>query len=173
MSNIRYPRIAFAAFVLTAGGMLGPGAPAAQADTDTGSTTVNVEVTSSITLTDLTPEITLTGAPGEVPTAQVTMVVTTNNFAGYNVTVVPRTANLTPAIVGNTDVIPASSLQVSGPAQTGAFVNLTPGTPLVVATSDDPSPAGGDSITNNYRITVPYVRPDVYSGILDYVVTTL
>jgi hypothetical protein len=173
MSNIRYPRIALAALVLTVGGMLGPGAPVARADTDTGSTTVNVEVTSAITLTDLTAEITLTGAPGEVPTAQVTMVVTTNNFAGYNVTVVPRTPNLTPAIAGNTDAIPMTSLEVSGPVQAGAFVNLTPGTPLVVATSEVASPPEGSSITNDYRITIPYVRPDVYSGILDYVVTTL
>ncbi|MGW4637727.1 hypothetical protein ACWEN6_04320 [Sphaerisporangium sp. NPDC004334] len=30
-----------------------------------------------------------------------------------------------------------------------------------------------DAITTNHRIIVPFVRPDTYSGILDYVATTL
>ncbi|MET8143647.1 hypothetical protein ABZU32_25375 [Sphaerisporangium sp. NPDC005288] len=146
------------------------------ADTDADSTTANVEVLSSITLTGLTDSFTLTGAPGSIPTTgatPVTMTVTTNNFAGYNVSVVPRTPNLTGAIAGNTDVIPANALQVDGPVQAGTYAPLTHPTPLVVAVKNSASAPAGDAITNNYRIIVPFVRPDTYSGILDYVATTL
>lgn len=176
MYGIRRAGIACACLMLagtvTAIGTL---ASPALADTDTGSTVANVDVSSSIVLTDLTPSFTLSGAPGETVTTgatPVTMTVTTNNFAGYTVTVVPRTANLTPAIAGNTSVIPSTSLEVQGPAQGGAYVHLTQG-PLVVATKASASATDGDSITNNYRITIPFVRPDVYSGTLDYVATTL
>ncbi|WP_220183138.1 hypothetical protein [Sphaerisporangium album] len=160
----------------TAAGVLGAGVTPALADTDTASTVVNVVVTSSITLTELTPSFTLTGAPGEVVTTganPVRMRVTTNNFAGYTVTVAPRTAALTPSIAGNTDTIPTNLLQVNGPAQGSAYVPLSFGTPVVVATKSSASGADGDVIVNNYRITIPFVRPDTYSGILDYVATTL
>lgn len=157
-------------------GVLTYAAAPAQADTDTDSTIVNVEVSSAITLTNLTPSFTLTGAPGATVTTgatPVTMTVTTNNFAGYNVTVVPRTANLIPAGPGNTDVIPSNTLEVDGPAQGGDYVHLTFGTPLVVATKASASAPAGDPIINNYRITIPFVRPDTYTGTLDYVATTL
>jgi hypothetical protein len=179
MSRIRKASIACACLVLagtvTAVGTLASTVAPALADTDTDSTEVHVDVSSSIVLTDLTPSFTLSGAPGETVTTgatPVTMTVTTNNFAGYTVTVVPRTPNLTPAIPGNTDVIPSTALEVDGPAQGGAYTHLS-ATPLVVATKASPSSPDGDTITNNYRITIPFVRPDVYSGILDYVATTL
>ena len=108
--------------LMTAGGTV-----PALADTDTGNTTANVDVSSAITLTNLTASFTLTGSPGTTPTtggSPVSMTVTTNNFAGYDVTVVPSTLNLTGAISGNTDVIPSNDLEVSGPAQGGAFVHL-------------------------------------------------
>ncbi|WP_066376383.1 hypothetical protein [Herbidospora mongoliensis] len=146
------------------------------ADSDSGETIANVEVTSSITLSDLTPAFTLTGAPGETPTTganPVTMTVTTNNFAGYNVTVAPAAVNLTGAIVGNTDVIPSNLLEVNGPAQAGTFTPLTFGTPLVVATKASPSALAGDPISNDYRITIPFVRPDTYTVTLNYVANTL
>jgi hypothetical protein len=148
----------------------------ALADSDSGSTTVNVEVTGAITLSDLTPAFTLTGAAGTTPTtggSPVTMRVTTNNFSGYNVTVVPAALNLIGAIPGNGDVIPANDLEVDGPAQGGAYAHLTYPTPLVVATKASASAAGGDVILNNYRITIPFVRPDTYTGTLNYVATTL
>ncbi|MFC4589264.1 hypothetical protein [Sphaerisporangium corydalis] len=160
----------------TAVGTLGSNVLPAQADTDADTTIANVDVSSSITLTNLTPSFTLTGAPGSVPTTgatPVTMTVTTNNFAGYNVTVVPATANLVGAIPGNTDVIPSNDLEVNGPAQGAAYVHLIFGTPIVVATKASASEPDGDTITNNYRITVPFVRPDIYTGTLNYVATTL
>lgn len=157
-------------------GALGTAATPALADTDTGSTTANVDVTSSVLLTSLTPSFTLTGAPGSTPTTgatPVTMTVTTNNFAGYTVTVVPAAQNLVGAIAGNTDVIPANDLEVDGPVQAGTYVHLTYPTSLLVATKASASEPGGDTITNNYRITIPFVRPDIYTGTLNYVVTTL
>jgi hypothetical protein len=178
MSAVRKVRAAHLglAFVAAAGGITASTATAAQADTAAGSTTANVEVTSSITLTGLTAAFTLTGSPGSTVTTgatPVTMTVTTNNFAGYSVTVVPRAVNLTGGIVGNGDVIPSNNLEVDGPAQAGTYAHLTFPTPLLVATKATASAPAGDLITNNYRITVPFVRPDTYSGALDYVATTL
>ncbi|WP_198169085.1 hypothetical protein [Herbidospora daliensis] len=165
-------RIACAAFACLAG--LLHVAPAA-ADTATGNTEAIVVVTDEITLTELTPSFTLTGAPGAVVTtaSPVTMRVTTNNFAGYTVTVQPTTPNLLPSIAGSTDVIPASLLEVSGPAQAGTFAPLNPGTPVVVDTKASASAPTGDIIANNYRITIPFVRPDTYTGTLNYIATTL
>lgn len=159
----------------TVGGLSGRAAPA-QADTDTGSTTANVQVGLAITLSDLSPSFTLTGTPGAAVTTggtPVTMRVTTNNFAGYNVTVQPAAADLVGAIVGNTDTIPMTLLEVNGPVQGGTFAALTPGTPLEVANKTTASDPAGDVISNDYRITVPFVRPDTYSGTLNYVTTTL
>jgi hypothetical protein len=180
MERIRKARLMGACLTLSGAaaliGALGYHVPAAQADTDAGSTTANVDVTSAITLTNLTPSFTLSGSPGTDVTTDVTPVtltVTTNNFAGYNVTVVPHTASLTPGIVGNTDVIAFSDLKVNGPIQGGTFAPLTFGTPLVVATKATASASDGDPITNDYKITVPFVRPDTYTGTLDYVTTTL
>ena len=164
---------AAAATALTAVGyQTGP----AVADTAADTTTVNVEVSGAITLTGLTPAFTLTGVAGSTPTTAgnpVTMTVTTNNFAGYNVTVVPAALNLIGAVPGNGDVIPANTLEVDGPAQGGAYAHLTYPTPLVVATKASASAPGGDLIINNYRITIPFVRPDTYTGTLNYVATTL
>ncbi|GAA1015998.1 hypothetical protein Aple_011320 [Acrocarpospora pleiomorpha] len=179
MSTMRNARIVCLSLALT--GVLTVGAlesvvSPALADTDTGNTTANIEVSSSITLTDLTASFTLTGSPGQTPTTggtPVSMEVTTNNFAGYNVTVAPAAANLTGGIVGNTDTIPANLLQVDGPAQAGTFAPLTFGTPLVVASKASASAEGGDAITNNYRMTIPFVRPDTYTVTLNYVTNTL
>jgi hypothetical protein len=175
--NVRAARLGLA-FVgaATAVTAVGYHTPPALADTASGTTTANVLVNGAITLTDLTPAFTLTGVAGSTPTTAgnpVTMTVTTNNFAGYNVSVVPAALNLIGAIPGNSDVIPSNTLEVDGPAQGGAYAHLTYPTPLVVATKASPSAPGGDTIINNYRITIPFVRPDTYSGTLDYVATTL
>jgi hypothetical protein len=146
----------------------------ASADSAADTTIANVEVTSSITVSNLTTAFTLTGTSGDTPTTganPVTMTVTTNNFAGYNVTVEATTAALAGA-PGNNDAIPSNLLEVDGPEQGGTYAHLTFGTPLVVATKGSASSPDGDSIVNNYRMTVPFVRPDTYSGTLDYVATT-
>lgn len=145
------------------------------ADTSAGNTTANVNVTSSITLAGLPTSFTLTGSPGQVATTgatPVTMTVTTNNQAGYSVTVEPAAADLT-GTAGNPEVIAATALEVNGPAQGGTFAHLTFPGALEVARKTSPSAAGGDSVTNDYRITIPFVRPDTYTGTLNYVATTL
>jgi hypothetical protein len=171
-------RRALAAMAVTGAAMAGvsAGATLARAETDTDTTTANVTVSTAITLSGLTDSFTLSGAPGDTPTTggtPVTMTVTTNNFAGYSVTVEPAATTLDPAISGNTDTIATTLLQVRGPAQAGSYTALTPGTPLEVATKASASAEGGDSVSNDYRITIPFVRPDTYTGTLNYVATTL
>jgi hypothetical protein len=168
--------VAAAAVAVAGIGLLAAPAGAVPGQTATGSTTGNVEVGSAITLTDLTPAFTITGTPGDTAAAAapVTMTVTTNNFEGYAVTVEPQTANLTGAVPGNTDVIPVGSLEVSGPSQgDGNFAGLTFGTPTEVLTKAAASAELGDTVTNTYQMTVPFVQPDTYSVVLDYVATTL
>ena len=57
--------------------------------------------------------------------------------------------------------------------QAGTYANLIFGTPLAVAGKSSASAPDGDTISNDFRITVPAVRPDTYSGTLNYIVTTL
>ncbi|WP_243407979.1 hypothetical protein [Frankia canadensis] len=150
------------------------GANAVPGQTATQSTTANVVVGSSITLTNLAPSFSLTGNPGETvtTTVPVTMTVSTNNNEGYAVTVAPRTATLNPATPGNTGTIPIGNLRVRQ-AGTTPFSPLTFGTPVQVHTQATPSAELGDTITNDYQITIPFVIPDTYSAVLDYVATTL
>ncbi|MEV8633819.1 hypothetical protein AB0395_19385 [Streptosporangium sp. NPDC051023] len=159
----------------TVGGLSCQVSPA-MADADGDSTVANVQVGLSITLSDLTDSFILQGNPGETVSTgtglPVTMRVTTNNFAGYTVTVQPAAAALVGAIAGNTDTVSSSLLQVLGPAQTN-FTALDSAAPLEVARKGTRSDPDGDIITNSYRITIPFVRPDTYSGTLNYVATTL
>jgi hypothetical protein len=157
----------------TVASAVGPGAPALAA-TDTGSTIANVDVGSAITLTGLTPSFTLTGNPGDVASTAtpVSMTITTNNFAGYTVTVEPATATLVGAIPGNTDSIPTSDLQVAD-SVIGTFTPLIFGTPVPVFTQASASAPDGDTVAEDYQITIPFVRPDTYTGTLNYIASTL
>ena len=178
VTSVRHKACLIRLLCLTGAAGLGAGLSAtpARADTDAGTTTVNVEVSSGITLTGLTASFTLTGAPGSLATTgltPVTMLITTNNSAGYNVTVQPDAASLTGAISGNTDTIATSDLEVDGPTQGGAYEPLDAAVPLVVYTKTSQSGPNGDTADNNFRVTVPAIRADTYSGSLDYIVTTL
>ncbi|MEU7452378.1 hypothetical protein [Streptosporangium roseum] len=161
--------------VLTASGVLSGMGATARADSGSDSTVANVVVDTSITLTAMTPSFTLRGIPGETVTEKsaVSMRVTTNNLAGYVVTVRPVSTELVGSIPGNDDVIPTSLLEVRGPEQGNGFTSLTPGAPVQVASSAVRAVPGGDIIDSDYRITIPPVRSDTYSGTLDYVATTL
>jgi hypothetical protein len=174
-SRARHALSALTVLGAMATGLSACAAPA-RADTDSDTTTANVTVGGAITLTDLTDSFTLSGAPGDTPTtggSPVTMKVTTNNFAGYSVTVQPASTTLDPAISGNTDTIASNLLEVRGPSQAGAFTALTPAAPLEVATKASASAEGGDTVNNDYQITIPFVRPDTYTGTLNYVAATL
>ncbi|WP_231861414.1 hypothetical protein [Frankia alni] len=166
--------------VVTAGvatviGGLSTGANAVPGQTSTQTTIANVVVGSSITLTGLVPSFTLAGNPGETVSTTappVTFTVTTNNNEGYTVTVAPETPTLNPTTPGNTDTIPIGDLRVRE-AGTTAFTPLVFGTPVTVHTQATPSAEAGDTFTNDYQITIPFVTPDTYSAVLDYVATTL
>jgi hypothetical protein len=145
----------------------------ARADEDSGQTTIYVEVDGAITLTDLTTSFTLSGAPGSTATsAPARMTVFTNNDAGYNVTVEPAGSFLTPSIPGNTDEIPTSSLTVRS-EQALTFVPLRYGAPVLLLDNTSPSAAGGDTVFTTFRLAIPAVEQDTYSGLLTFVVTTL
>jgi hypothetical protein len=145
----------------------------AAAATSPGTTTANVAVGSAITLSNLTPDFTLSGNPGQTITdiGAVTMNVETNNATGYNVTVEAAA----PALVGtgtNTDTIPIADLLVR---ETGT-TDFTPSsniTPVRVHTQGTRSVANtGDNLSNDYQITIPNVHNDTYSVTLNYLATT-
>jgi hypothetical protein len=146
----------------------------ARADSASDDTQANVVVTGAITLTGLTDAFTLSGTPGTVATndGAVEMHVTTNSFAGYAVTVEPVAEALTGVTAGNPDTIPTDALNVERTG-VGPYVPLSFGTPVEVFRKTSASAPGGDTISNDYRITIPFVRPDTYTGTLEYVATTL
>jgi len=156
--------LALASVVVTTAG--------AQADTSSGSTTANVVVGSTIVLSNLTPSFTLTGNPGDTPTATVSMTVTTNNFAGYAVTVQAASPELAPTIPGSTTSIPITDLDVRE-ANVGSFTPMSSTTPTQVHSQPTASAAGGDTVTNNYEMTIPFVRSDTYTATLNYIASTL
>jgi hypothetical protein len=137
-----------------------------------GTTTANVDVSSGIALTNLTPSFTLAGLPGDTPTddGAVTMNVMTNNATGYNVTVQAADPNLS----DNSVNIPVTDLQVddSYSGGTPGWVPLSSTTAVQVFRQSTPSSDSGDTITNDYRITIPTVPDGTYSGTLDYVAST-
>jgi hypothetical protein len=165
--------IGAAAFAVFAGAMVGP-ASAAPDDTPGGSTDASVGVNSSIAMTALTPDFTLTGIPGETTTgvAAVAFTVETNNLAGYAVTVVPTTDTLLATAPGNTDSIPIAALKVRATGTT-PFTDLDNGTPTTVHTQATRSAEGGDDFSNDYEVVIPFVNADTYTATLDYLATTL
>ncbi len=140
----------------------------------TGNTTASVAVASSITLSGLTSGFTLSGNPNTTQTANgaVSMKVTTNNKAGYSVSVLPSAAALAGAAAGNTDVIPIASLKVR---KTGAptFTPLSNVAPVLVHTQAGKSDHSGDTVSNDYEVDIPFVNSDTYSVALTYTATTL
>lgn len=153
---------------------LGATASAIPGQTDGDTTNAHVVVLSAIALTNLTPDFTLTGLPGATvanPTA-VGFTVTTNNLAGYAVTVQAETAVLTPVTAGNPDSIPIGLLSVR---ETGAptYTPLSNNTAVTVHTQGTRSALGGDTLSNDYQVNIPFVNEDEYVATLDYVATTL
>jgi uncharacterized repeat protein (TIGR01451 family) len=126
-----------------------------------------------ITLTDLTPSFTLSGRPHTTvrSDAAVTMTVETNSPSGYIVTVTAAAAELTGAASGNTDTIPVDQLRVRE-SGTSAFRPLSADTPVVVHQEATPSAPGGDAVSNDYEVDIPFVAPDQYTTTLDYIVST-
>jgi hypothetical protein len=148
-------------------------APAASDPSSSGTTTANVDVSSGIALTGLTPSFTLAGLPGDTPTdsGAVTMNVMTGNATGYNVTVEAAGPNLSDT---RGDNIPVTDLEVNNSYSGGTpgWVPLSSTTAVTVFSQSTPSSNSGDTVTNDYRITIPTVPEGTYSGTLDYVAST-
>lgn len=146
---------------------------AAADPSSSGTTTANVNVISGIALTDLTPSFTLSGLPGDTPTnnGAVTMNVMTNNATGYNVTVQAAGPNLAGPGGNN---IPVTDLQVNNGYSGGTpgWLALSSTTAVQVFSQSTASSGTGDTIVNDYRITIPSVPDGTYSGTLDYVAST-
>ncbi len=138
------------------------------------STSANVEVTTAIALTGLTPSFTLTGVPGATVTGAgaVTMNVLTNNLAGYAVTVESATPTLVAAAGANLDSIPIAALTVkeSSAATYDALSNTVTRTVHSQATR---SAEAGDTVSNDFQVVIPFVNQDTYTATLNYIATTL
>ena len=148
------------------GSVCGPGATALPCVTTT------PVAARTITLADLTPSFTLTGLPNTTVSSNgtVTMTVTTNSASGYLVSVQPRTDTLTGAVPGNNETIPIGQLGVRE-SGTDTFRPLSDQEPLTVHDQDTPSAPGGDAISNDYQVQIPFVPSDTYSAELDYIVS--
>jgi hypothetical protein len=148
-------------------------APTAAPVSASGTTQANVVVSTTIALTDLTPSFTLSGLPGDTPTddGAVTMNVMTNNATGYNVTVRSLDPTLSNSGPNN---IPVTDLQVDDgySGGTAGWIPLSNTSPVQVFSQATPSSDTGDTIVNDYRMTIPTVPAGTYSGTLNYVAST-
>jgi len=152
-------------------------ASAVPGSTSADTTVANVSVNSAINLAGLTPDFTLNGADGATVTGQnaVSMSVTTNNLAGYAVTVQAASATMVAQTAGNLDSIPIANLSVREhtTAGAGAYTAMSATSPITVHTQAARSAAIGDAITNDFTVNIPFVNEDTYSATLNYVATTL
>jgi len=147
----------------------------ASAVTSPGSTTGNVAVTSAIALTVNNAAFTLTGVPGstQANAAAVTYSVTTNNLAGYAVTVQAAAPTLAATATGNADFIPIAALTVKGDAAGAVYTPMSNTTATTVHTQTTRSLSTGDPHSDGYQIVIPFVNQDTYHVTLNYVATTL
>jgi uncharacterized repeat protein (TIGR01451 family) len=126
----------------------------------------------TITLTGITPSFTLTGLPNSKVGSDgtVTMTITTNSTGGYQLSVQAEAAVLTGAELGNTATIPITALSVreSGTSQ---FHPMSAEAPLVVHQQSAPSAPGGDAVSTDYQVQIPFVASDTYTATLDYIVS--
>lgn len=171
--RIRYG-VGLAACVIAVVGATSGTATAAPGDTATGSTDASVTVTSAIALTGLTPAFNLEGLPGTTMTGlgEVGYTVTTNNTGGYSVTVQSAAPVLAAGTGGNADSIPISTLGVRESGSTD-FTPLSDTTPVLVHTQDTRSSVDGDTQSDDFELTVPFVNEDTYTATLNYVATAL
>ena len=126
----------------------------------------------TLTLTGLTSSFTLTGLPNDTVTSDggVSMTVTTNSTTGYFVTVRSQNPTLVGITPGNPESIPIGLLGVreSGPLP---FQPVST-TAQVIHNQSGPSAPGGDAISNDYRMEIPFVPSDTYTTTLEYIAST-
>ncbi|MFE3640301.1 hypothetical protein ACFXOM_04670 [Streptomyces sp. NPDC059169] len=162
------------AVLLAAGGLTAAAAdgPAALADQVSDTTQANVAVASAISLTGLTPSFTLSGLPNTTATqnAAVSYTVTSNNAAGYTISVRANDSALQPQGADNPDVIPVGNLELRPNPQ--ILWRPVTTSDQVIRNVDSPSAGGGDTYATDYRVHIPNVRSDTYSVNLTYTAAT-
>jgi uncharacterized repeat protein (TIGR01451 family) len=127
----------------------------------------------SITVAGLTSAFTLSGVPHSTVTSTgaVALKVTTNSTGGYILSVESTSTVLTAAAPGNTTTIPIALL---GVRETGAslFQSMSATAALVVHQQHIASAPGGDAVSNDFQMAIPFVPPGTYSTTLTYIAST-
>ncbi|MFD1658785.1 hypothetical protein ACFSL4_11335 [Streptomyces caeni] len=156
---------------LVASGGMASAAPDAMRQEETRS--VEAAAQPVVQIRSLTPSFTLTGAPGQTVTrtGAVLLNVFTANRTGYTVSVQANAARLTPVTPGNPDSIPVGELSVRETGTT-PFLPLSNTSAVLVHAQTTPSNPRGDDLSNDYRVTIPFVRPDTYRVVLTYIAAT-
>jgi uncharacterized repeat protein (TIGR01451 family) len=149
------------------------GTNCAVGSTDTRCATTTTVTPVSITLTGTTSSFTLTGAPNSTITANgaVQMTVATNDTAGYQVSVQAAGGTLTSTQPDNTATIPISRLSVRATG-TSPFQTLSATSAVLLHQQSGPSAPGGDLLSNDYQVQVPFVPPGTYSTTLNYIASS-
>ncbi|MEJ8662182.1 hypothetical protein [Streptomyces sp. MS1.AVA.4] len=126
-----------------------------------------------ITMSDLTGSFTLTGPPNTTRTltGAVTMNVRTPDPDGYTVSVRANTSVMTPISAANPDRIPVGNLAVRKTGTT-AYAPLSSSSSVTVHSQTTRSNPHGDNLSNDYRVTIPFVRSGTYRVTLTYIATT-
>ncbi|MFD8528088.1 beta strand repeat-containing protein [Streptosporangium canum] len=126
----------------------------------------------SMTLTGVTEEFTLTGPPNTTVRGEdvVTMTVVTNSVDGYTVTARAAATELVPVRPGVTAGIPVANLRVREHG-TSIFRSLSTTDPVLVYDKPLPSAPGGDGISNDYEVDIPSVPTGRYTMTIDYIAT--
>ncbi len=149
-----------------------PGSTCPAAATDPRCTTSTAVDASTLTLTGLTPSFTLTGLPNSTVQQEgaVTLTVTTNSPGGYTV-LVRGTDQQLRAANGSSDTIGLERLGVRASGSGDPFQPLSSDPGVVVHSQNRASGPGGDAVSNDYQVRVPFVDSDRYSTTLEYIVT--
>jgi uncharacterized repeat protein (TIGR01451 family) len=128
----------------------------------------------SITLAGVAPSFTLSGLPHTTVSldAAVHMVVTTNSMGGYVLSVQAAASSLAAGAPGNGTTIPIDQLR-ERPAGTPAFRSLSSTSALLVSQSSTASAPGGDAVSDDYQVQIPFAPPASYSVTLNYVASAL
>lgn len=153
-------------------------APAARASSAADVET-RVHVLTGLTLS-LPESFRVGGAPGVLSAnlGSVEGTVLTNNATGYTVSVLASSAGglqPDPGLAGSTGSIPWDRLEVRESA-TGTFLPLREDESVTVGGRPTPSGDGtgeADVFHNDFRLTVPVVDADRYTGVLTYTATAL
>ncbi|MEV4181328.1 fibronectin type III domain-containing protein [Streptosporangium canum] len=140
--------------------------------TDPRCSVVTSVAATSMTLTGVTEDFTLTGPANTTVRGEdvVTMTVVTNSVDGYTVTARATATELVPVQPGVTAGIPVANLRVREHG-TSTFRSLSTTDPVLVYDKPLPSAPGGDGISNDYEVDIPFVPTGRYTMTIDYIAT--